>query len=453
MTDEFDPKTGRAGPGWPVVVVASAFKTGVLAARSLERRGVRVVLVDCNKSVEGFSSIHGTTLLCPNPDRKPDDWLSFMQQLAKRLGGRPVLMAASDQFVSAIGLCADELATHYRLSSCTDLQAALAVKEGQIQLAHEHGLPMPHTRYVVNEAEAAAFAETAKYPVLIKPRQHRYWCKAGPGHPMYQVKVVQADNPPELMRKYRLAAQLSKTAVLQEKIEGPDTNKRVHIAVYRQDGLRLAHLTLKELRCTRFGVPTVCEPVDDPKVAQICDRFFQASGYRGTCEIELVWDERDNTPKMMDINPRFSGSGDATTYAGIDQAWLVYLDLIGAPVEPVTPAPRDFRHIMLENDMLAIRQYWQDGLLSWSNIRRCYRRPIHFWDFELRDWRLATRTLWRTVRLAAGTVALQIWCRLAKSPNRQPAPIVGAGLAKRIDWLENRQRRHGALGTSDRRSD
>lgn len=403
-TDTFDRNVRGAGHGWPPVVIASAFKTGVLVARSLERRGLKVLLVDCNPKVEGFRSIHGTTLLCPNPDEAPDAWFKFMSALSTRLGQRPALLAASDQFVSAIGRFADALADHYYVSPSAKLQAELADKEGQLRLAEQFGLPTPRTVFAKTRSDVETFAQQAKFPVLIKPRQHRFWCTAPTGHPMHQVKVVQADNQDALLHLFDLALSLGDGAVLQERIPGPETNKRVHVAVYRRDGNRLAHLTLKELRCTRFGVPTVCEPIRDARVAETCDAFFRASGYRGTCEIELMWDERDKTPKMMDINPRFSGSGDAVTYAGIDQAWLTYLDLTGEAVHPVAPPHREFRHVMLENDTLAIRQYWQDRKLRLADLRATYQRPVYFWDVEPADWRLATTTAMAVLRSIAGTL-------------------------------------------------
>ena len=395
----------QAEPGWPVVVIASAFITGVSVARDLERHGVRVFLVDCDLAVQGFRSVYGTSLRCPNPDTEPDEWCEFMCQLAGRLGGQPALFAASDQFVSAIGRYAGPLSTRYRISPSAELQAELAVKDGQIRLAKAHGLPTPLTCYADSEAEVALFAAAARFPVLFKPRQHRFWSQAPVGHPMHLTKAVQANDAAELMRNYRLAVPLSPAVVLQELIQGPDTNKRVHEAIYRHDGIRLAQVTLAVLRCTRFGVPTVCEPIDDPEVAATCDRFFQSIGYRGKVEVELMWDERDGKPKMLDINPRFSGSGDAVQYTGIDQAWLLYLDLIGQPVEPLTPPPlQNFRHVMLYNDMVAIRQHWKAGLLSWAALRRTYRAPVYFWDFDWRDWRLGASTLWAVLRVNLGTL-------------------------------------------------
>ncbi len=388
---------------WPVAIVASGFLTGVLIARSLADRGVRVILIDCDPRVQAFSSPYGEAVVCPNPDEAPAAWVQFMRDLARKVGARPVLMAASDQFISAIGQHADVLGGYFRISRSAKLQADLAVKDGQLRYAKQFGLPIPNSVFVDTENAVLEFASSARFPVLVKPRHQRFW-SAPAGHPVHCRKALVAHDPAELLAKYRLACEFSRQAIIQEMIDAPDKDKRVHVAIYRNDGDRVAHLTLRELRCTHLGLPTVCEPVEDPAITQICDQFLRATGYLGTCELELIWDSTDNTPKVLDINPRFSGSGDAVHYAGIDQAWLVYLDLIGHPVEAVTPTTLDFRHVMLANDAAALRQYWRDGRLTWKDLLASYRRPVHFWDLDRRNWRLSLATLATCLRTLMATL-------------------------------------------------
>lgn len=406
MSETLDPNPARAQADWPAAVVASAFQTGVLLARNLERRGVRVFLVDSDRSMHGFRSVYGETLACPNPDTEPEAWLAFMIELSVRAGGRPALIAASDMYVSAMGRHAAQLAPHFRFNPepIAKLQADLALKEGQIRLATAHGLPIPRTSYVTTEAEVAGFAAAASFPCLFKPQQQRFWSGAPAGHPLHIAKVMTAGSAAELIENYRMASSLTPAVVLQEIIAGPDTNKRVHVALYRSDGERVGCCTTREFRTfpMLFGVPSVVEPVADPELEAICDRFLRAAGYIGICEIELKWDDRDGRVKMMDINPRYTGAGDAVPYAGLDHGWLHYLDLTGQTVQPVRLNGLDFRHVMLRNDIVAIRDYWRAGLLDWAAIRRTYRRPVYFWDLDFHDRRLALETLWRSLRVLLG---------------------------------------------------
>lgn len=400
-----DPNTSRAESGWPAAVVACGHQTGVNLARNLLRRGVRVFIVDSNPNADSFRSIYGKSLLCPDPDVPSSEWLDFMLGLGATVGGKAALIAASDAFISAIGRHADALSEKFYISPSAKMQADLALKEGQIQSALQNGLPIPFTRNASSEADVEAFAAECTFPCLFKPQQHRFWDAAPFGHPLFLQKVMISSNRANLLENYRIAAAFSPQVTLQEIIVGPDTNKRVHVALYRRDGTRVGYCNTRQFRTNPklYGVGSISEPVDDPEVAEVCDRYFRNAGYRGICEIELKRDNRDGKVKMMDINPRYSGGGDAMPYAGLDHGWLHYLDLIGHNVEPVQLPKSDFRHIMVRGDVVAARDYWLGGDLTLAEIWRSYRRPIYFYDLDWRDWRLTASTLWAVVRVLLRT--------------------------------------------------
>jgi predicted ATP-grasp superfamily ATP-dependent carboligase len=142
----------------------------------------------------------------------------------------------------------------------------------------------------------------------------------------------------------------------------------------------------------------VTEPVVDPETDDLCDRFLRSMRYSGICEIEMKRDTRDGRVKMIEVNPRLTGGGDAAPYAGVDTCWLHYLDLIGRKPTPVSPDGRDFRHIDLRADVGAIFAYRKAGLLSWRDVIRSYRSPRAFFDFDTHDWRYSAETIYRMAR-------------------------------------------------------
>lgn len=385
----------RAAPGWPPAVIAGAYQTGVLAVRGLHRRNVRAVCVDASPDNPGFRSVHGPARLCPDPDIDGPGWVAFMLRLASELGDRPVLVPSSDRFVTAIARHADALAAGYRLSDGVALQGLLADKHTQYALAAEHGMPMPRTAFARNTADVSAFAADAMFPCLLKPTHFREWLRCAPEHPLYARKIVIADSPAHLLELYGRAAEINPDVLLQEIIEGPDIGKRVYLSVYANDGRRIANAMFRELRCEPlgFGPATVTEPVDDPEVDAICDRFLRAIGYRGICEIEMKQDTRDGRFKLIEANPRLSGGGDAAPYAGVELCWLHYLDVIGQPVAPVAPSPRPFRHVVLRSDAIAVVAYYRAGLITVADILESYRGPLAFFDLDATDWRYSFETL------------------------------------------------------------
>jgi D-aspartate ligase len=390
----------RAPEGAPPVVVASAFQTAVVLMRDLSRRGVETSCIDCNPTQPGFKTVYGKGYLCPNPDEQPAEWVRFMVDLARRIGRKPVLIPAADQFVSAIAAHADQLEPYYifrRASMAT--QDLLATKKRQYDIAETNGLAVPRTRFVRSRRELLEFAAAARFPCLLKPVHFREWERFPAGHPLLNEKVTLADSLEELESKYTLAESVTSELVVQEVVEGPDTAKMVYLSCYAADGKRLGGVLLRQMRTAPiyFGSASVVEPMEDEETDSICDGFLRRIGYAGICELELKRDTRDGQVKLIEANPRYSVTADAAPYAGVDIGWLHYLDLIGQPVAPVEQSRRNFRHIVLRRDASCYRSYLKAGLLTWVDILRSYLPPVAFFDFDLRDWRVT----WETVVLVA----------------------------------------------------
>ena len=400
-----DANPRRARPGWPPVVIAGAYQTGVVLMRNLVRRGLSACCVDCNPSQPGFRTIYGKAYHCPNPDDAPERWLEFMIDLAAKIGGKPVLIPSADQFVTAIGQHAAALEKHFVFcQSAASVQALLATKQRQYAIAGAHGLPVPRTLLARSLEDVLEFAQSAHFPCLFKPLHCREWERLPLGHPLHGRKLALADSPQDMAAKYRLVAETTPEVVVQEVIEGPDTAKLVYLSCYGRGGERIAACMVRELRTTPiyFGSASVVEPVCDPEADVLCDRFLRSVGYAGLCEIELKRDSRDGCVKMIEANPRYSVTADAAPYAGVDLGWLHYLDLIGQRVTPVFAEPRDFRHIVLERDFATVRDYRRDGLLTWPELLRSYRPPVAFFDFDMRDWRLTLSTCVTLAKLLFG---------------------------------------------------
>jgi D-aspartate ligase len=396
----------KAASDWPCAVIAGAYRTGVLAARSLIRRNVRATLFDCDQSMPGFNSAYGSARLCPNPDLEPDAWLRFMLDLAQEHKQRPVLIASADQFVTAISKHADVLKSHYVFSTGITLHGALAEKRTQYKLALEHGMPMPRTEFASSLEEVQAFGVRAAFPCVIKPNHFREWQRFPVDHPLSHQKVAVVNDVLELCETYKLASTVTPDVILQEVIQGDDTVKSVYLSCYDSQGRRIANAMFRELRCDPmyFGPASVTEPFFDPEVDQICDNFLKSMGYSGLCEIEVKRDTRDGRVKLIEANPRLTGGGDAAPYAGVDLCWLHYLDLIGRTAPPVSPSGKHFRHIVLRADARAVPAYLHAGALTWREVLRSYQGPKAYFDLDWRDWRYSLETLYVT----AGAFVLRL---------------------------------------------
>ena len=402
-----DVNPSQAERSWPAAVVTGGFQTGVVLMRNLHRRGVRVFCVESNRRQPAFRTIYGKALQCPNPDTEPRAWVEFMIRLSRQIGGAPVLISSSDRFVTAIADHTRELAEYFLFCQSAAIQGLLATKERQYQIAEAHGLPVPRTSFIRSREELALFAAQARFPCLLKPLHFREWTRFPRPHPLFDQKVAVATSEQDLEFLYQLAAQVNPEVVAQEVIEGPDTAKLVYLSCYNQQSERIASCLVRQLRTDPiyFGSASVVEPVLDHETDVLCDQFLRGIHYVGLCEIELKRDRRDGCIKMIEANPRYSITADAAPYAGVDLGWLHYLDLIGKRVIPMTQNGRDFRHVVLFRDLAAIPQYRRENLLTWYEVLQSYRKPVEFFDFDWRDWRVtATQVLHLTKILARSVV-------------------------------------------------
>ena len=377
-----------AAGSWPPVVVCSVFQTGLNLMRDLIRRGVRTVGVDYVPEHQGFQSVYGSSYLCPNPDDHPEAWVRFMLDLARRLGGKPVIIPAADIFVSALGRHTAALRDAYTFSlESIAVQAALATKEQQYALAQQYGLPIPRTAYIQSRGDMESFSSTARFPCLIKPKHEREWSALPEGNKLRGQKLVTAESPQELLADYALTEPYRPEVVAQEIIAGGDDAKFCYLSVYGHGSRRLGHCVVHELRAypVLFGSGSIVEPVADPEIASLCDHFLRSIGYVGICEIEVKRDTRDGVVRMIEANPRFSVTADSALYAGVDIGWLHYLDLIGQHPQPVEATRFGFRHIVLWRDVPVWSKYIAGHILTGKQIFASYRGPLEFFDFDPRD--------------------------------------------------------------------
>ena len=409
-TGSLTPIPERGGKDWPPVVVGCVYQSGLNLMRDFVRKGVRAVGIDYIREHEGFRSIYGESRVCPNPDEDPGGWLVFMRELARSLGARPVFISVADVFVSALGRHAANLREAFLFSETAALNADLATKERQYALAERHGFPCPRTAYIRSEADLGAFMAVARFPCLLKPRHKREWEALPQGNPLRELKVISAETAAQLAAYYRHTLPHQPEVMAQEVIPGPNDAQYCYLSVYASDASRIASCVVRELRVfpVSFGSASVVAPVVDEEIEDLCDRFLRAMHYVGICEIEVKRDARDGRVMLIEVNARFSVTGDAASYAGVDVGWLHYLDLLGYKLPTVKATRLNFRHIAIRRDFPAIPPSLAGGLLTWRDLIRSYRPPLEFYDFDLRDWRVTASTMHEACRALVGGM-LRAW--------------------------------------------
>jgi predicted ATP-grasp superfamily ATP-dependent carboligase len=352
----------------PVLVLAPAHFVAPLGVmRSLRGLGARTYCL-----APGRASVAGASRWCAGrfavgTDGRPrglsdGDILDQLLDAGRRLGGRAILLSASDEWALFVAAHAEAIREQFTFpDNPSGVVRALTSKVGLHDLAVRERIATPRIQTPDHPGEVAAMAAALGYPLLLKP------IVSLPG----QEGVALVSDPAELIGE--LAAMGGPGRVLlQEYVPGDERDIWMYSGYFDRESRCLAAFTARKLRQNPPGMGVcslgVCERNEE--VEELSARFLSAIGYRGVVDVDYRCDARDGTYRVLDVNPRLGGAFRLMVDRdGLDVARAMYLDLTGRPVPPVRP--NDGRKWVYEAaDLLAYRRYrrWQ-GLTARGWLR------------------------------------------------------------------------------------
>ena len=183
-----------------------------------------------------------------------------------------------------------------------------ADKNQTMKVCLDQKLPCPVTLFDVDCIEKVKGLE---YPIVVKPT-------VGYG----AIGFHRVDSEEELIKLLNnMSKEDMRNYVFQEYI--PQTELQYECAMFMgQDNQPKTALVFSKNRWfpVEGGSSTLNITVDRPDIVESCTRLLQAINWRGAADIDLIQDPRDDKAKIMEINPRVSGSVKIAFIAGTDQA-------------------------------------------------------------------------------------------------------------------------------------
>jgi biotin carboxylase len=196
-----------------------------------------------------------------------------------------------------------------------------------IQAAEEVGFPCPRTYLPETEDDLRCIANELGFPLIIKRR-----FTAG-GRGMHLIRDLS-----DLLDKAGNGGDDFGTFVMQEYIPGGRTNNFA-ITLDKKGELKMVFCR-KVLDHSRRGcqVFAVDSPVSQPYALHAA-RMAQDLGWWGGITIQTCIDSRDNTPKLMELNPRIGVGLWNRTEVGINEPLMILQIARGEKVEPIQDYP------------------------------------------------------------------------------------------------------------------
>jgi D-aspartate ligase len=370
----------------PVIVFSCGFPNqGVLrgygalgVARSLGRLGVPVYLIGDKGLWPSSSSRYWKRVFPWDLSAPLDESLRFLQDIARGVGTRPILLASTDRTAVFVAKNASVLEENFIFPKVAPELLRLLTNKSEMALtAKANGIPAPETSFPQSRNDVVTFLEGARFPVMLKG--------ANPLLPFGTIKEI-INDPKQLFERFdQGAAAGPPNLILQEYIPGGDGSVWMCNGYFNQDSDCLATFTGKKLRQwpPHAGVAclAVCEP--NETVAATTRRFLKAVGYQGLVGIGYRYDARDGLYKVLDVNPRVSGVFRLFVAAdGMDIARVAYLGLTRQDVPPIAIPPG--RKWMMEEDFISGFQYARQGKLTFKQWRESLR-GVQEWLWLSRD--------------------------------------------------------------------
>lgn len=182
-------------------------------------------------------------------------------------------------------------------------------KNKTMEVCARINVPHPITAQGVNTIDDV-ISSGIKFPIVVKP------CT---GYGAIGFKKI--DSEKELKDLFSKGNEQYSNYVFQEYI--PQTDIQYECAMFVDNNNQIkTSLVFSKNRWfpVNGGSSTLNITVDRPDIVESCTKLLQEINWRGPADIDLIQDPRDGKAKIMEINPRVSGSVKIAFIAGVDQA-------------------------------------------------------------------------------------------------------------------------------------
>ena len=182
-------------------------------------------------------------------------------------------------------------------------------KQKTMEVCMENSIPCPKTLSGVCSITQLENINI-QYPIIIKP-------KVGYG----AIGFRKIDNRDALIALFKNNIEDISNYVFQEYI--PQTDLQYECAMFIDDDNNVkTSVVFSKNRWfpVSGGSSTLNITVERPDIVESCATLLKNIGWRGPADIDLIQDPRDGIAKIMEINPRVSGSVKICFVSGVDQA-------------------------------------------------------------------------------------------------------------------------------------
>jgi len=350
------------------IVIKLDCVTGLDTARILSRHEIPVIgIADNPKDYCCKTTSCKEIISCSTTDK---NLLDTLLNLAKRFEAKPVLFPCSDESVLILSENREILKEFYNfVIPDADVLDLYMNKRNFYRYSRENGFPIPATYFPSNVTDLEDIIKRASFPCSIKPvMKTPNWYKH------FNHKVVKVMSPEELSESFVKCSSAGESVIVQEWIEGTDSDLYSCIFYYNEDYNQEILFTSRKLRqwLIDSGDASLAQEWRNDSVLEITEELLGRIKFRVIGSIEYKQDSSSGRYFVTEPNiGRPVSRIGLVEDAGVLIIQTMYCDASGLPL----PSHEgqlygDVKWILLRNDVLSAWTYYKKGELSlWGWIK------------------------------------------------------------------------------------
>ena len=282
------------------VFILSLFDTGYYAARLLKKTGIPIYGFDHVRDNPGFYSKYITATLVPHPQDDADKLLEILLEKRSEFSLKPVLIAASENYLEFILSKWAELQENFLfLLPDKETLGRIISKSSQLDMARQCELSVPAFRTVSHTEELEHACDVVEYPVVVKGIDQPLWKRK------IRKKAFIAKNKSELLQIGENLLKQNVSFVVQ-KIVGGDCRNNYEFNALVVNGKIIERNLNQKLRQypLDFGSACCLRTAKNDQVEQLATKFLLQNEIEGFSNTEFKFDEETGKYFFIETNAR-----------------------------------------------------------------------------------------------------------------------------------------------------
>lgn len=291
-----------------VLVTNCTRNSGLAVLRALNRSGWSVTGADDRLLPLGLRSRYSAGPYHLLPPEDAPEFSSALLQLVDAV--RPDVLLPTRGIEAACG-AREQLASRVR-SLLPSVAAFAALNDKALLIEHCTSLGIPVPQAYSPEDGAAALREQPARTLVVRPRRD-----VGGGKGVHFV-----DDAAGLVSAHASITAQYGGALITDYVPGPTENLRALHLLFDAQSRLICFFVLKKRRLwpPQVGITVAAVSTHEVELVRSLLPLFESLRWQGPVDAELKIDARDGIPRLLEINPRFSGAIHFPLACGVDFA-------------------------------------------------------------------------------------------------------------------------------------